>query len=200
LIASTTKITISVGGAISAAGGPGSVNPNSVDFFGGGGSGGAVRLVSNTITNSGGVGAAGGEGGTNSAPTNGGTGIVRFEGFNVTTGGLGPLTSIPYSLALPVGGPSTVSVTSVNGISVNANPFSFPDATIATGAAVQVVISGINVPSGTMGNLYIYSETAADQTIQFTLTGSLASTTANVNVPYPSGGSRGFAKAVWTSQ
>jgi hypothetical protein len=63
-----------------------------------------------------------------------------------------------------------------------------------------VVISGSNIPSGTTGNLYIFSETAADQILPFTLTGTLQSTTATVNVPYPSGGSRGFAKAVWTSQ
>jgi hypothetical protein len=157
-----------------------------------------VRLVSNTITNNGVVQMAGG-GGVNTAP-NGGAGITRFEAFSLNGTLGGALTSIPYNLALPVGGPSTVSVTSVNGIAVNANPFSFPDATIATGTAVPVKISGVNVPSGTIGNLYIYSETAPDQIISFTLAGSLQSTSATVNVPYPSGGSRGFAKAVWTSQ
>jgi hypothetical protein len=109
-------------------------------------------------------------------------------------------SSTPYNLALPVGGPSILSVTSVNGTTVRANPFSFPDSTIATGTAVPVVISGTNIPNNTNGNLYIFSENAPDQVISFTLAGTLASTSATVNVPYPSGGSRGFAKVVWTSQ
>jgi hypothetical protein len=160
--------------------------------------------VSNTVTNSGVVQIAGGIALNGSdTPTSGGAGITRFEGFTLSTGTVTPaaslLTSTPYNLALPVGGPSTVSVTSVNGMTVNANPFSFPDATITTGPAVPVVISGVNVPNGTTGNLYIYSETAADQAIPFTLAGTLTSTTATVNVPYPTGGSRGFAKAVWTT-
>jgi len=194
MIASSTKITISSGGLINAQGGQGACN------YAAGGSGGAIRLISNTITNSGTVYLAGGGACYGTA---GGAGIVRFEGLTVSVGavnGTTALTSIPYNLALPVGGPSTVTVTSVNNISINANPFSFPDTTITTGSAVPVVISGVNVPSGTTGNLYIYSETAADQIIPFTLTGTLPTTTATVNVPYPSGGSRGFAKAVWTSQ
>jgi len=197
LIASSTKITISAGGAINAQGGSGSGSPGS--RYGYGGSGGAVRLVSNVITNSGTVQVGGGGGGAG-ANRSSGSGIFRFEAFTLTGTLTGALTSTPYNLALPVGGPSTVSVTSVNGTAVNANPFSFPDATITTGSAVPVVISGVNVPSGTTGNLYIYSETAADQIIPFTLAGSLPSTSATVNVPYPSGGSRGFAKAVWTTQ
>jgi hypothetical protein len=195
LIASSTSITISSGGAINAQGG-GTNN----SYFGGGGSGGAVRLVSNTIMNSGTINISGG--GSDDGYSNGGPGIVRFEGFTLNIGTVAgtALGSTPYNLALPVGGPPSVNVTSVNGISINANPFSFPDATITAGTSVPVIISGVNVPAGATGNLYIYSENAADQTIPFTLTGTLASTTATVNVPYPSGGSRGFAKAVWTSQ
>jgi hypothetical protein len=197
LVASSTKITISSGGDISAQGGPGQGN------YGGGGSGGAIRLVSNIVTNSGTVYLAGGSDPNGNSSSVGGPGIVRFEGFTLSVGsvsGTTALTSTPYNLALPVGGPSTVSVTSVNGVSINANPFSFPDTTITTGTAVPVIISGVNVPTGTTGNLLIYSETAPDQIIPFTLTGTLISTTATVNVPYPSGGSRGFAKAVWSSQ
>ncbi|MDX2149369.1 MAG: hypothetical protein SFV54_01445 [Bryobacteraceae bacterium] len=107
------------------------------------------------------------------------------------------LTSLPYNVAPPVAGPSTISVTSVNGITINANPFVFPDATINTSAPVPVVITGANVPPGTAGTLVIYSESAPDQTLPFTLTGTLASTTATVNVTWPTGGSRGFARAIW---
>ena len=192
LIASSTKIIL--GGVLDARGGAGG------NGTGGGGSGGAVRLVSNTITNNGTVVVGGGLAGGDNGSQAGGSGIVRFEGFAVNTGavnGTTALTSTPYSLALPIGGPSNVSITSVNNIAVNANPFSFPDTTISTGTAVPVIISGVNVPSGTSGNLYIFSETAPDQVIPFTLTGSLQSTTATVNVSYPSGGSRGFAKVIW---
>lgn len=191
LIASSTKITMSNPGAIYAYGGDESGSDGS------GGSGGAIRLVSNTISAwvvyaYGGTGQGGGA-------ASGGNGIIRLEAFTVSVvaSNPAPLISIPYALQLPVGSPSTLSVTSVNGIKINANPFSFPDATITTGTPVPVVISGANVPSGTTGNLYIFSETGPDQVIPFTLTGTLASTTATVNVPYPSGGSRGFAKAVW---
>jgi hypothetical protein len=204
LIASSTMITIPSGGTIDARGGS---NPTTA--LGGGGSGGAVRLVSNTIAVTGTIYIAGGtayfdsQNGTGKV-NYGGPGIVRLEGFALSgvgqVNGGTALTSFPYNLALPVGGPSTVSVTKVNNVSINANPFSFPDATITAGTAVPVVISGVNIPSGTTGNLNIYSENAADQVIPFTLTGTLQSTTATVNVPYPSGGSRGFAKAVWTSQ
>jgi hypothetical protein len=159
-----------------------------------------VRLASNTVTNNGSVLGGGGLPGGDSGSQAGGAGIVRFEGFTVVAGtvnGTAAQTSTPYNLALPIGGPSVISITSVNNVTVNANPFSFPDSTISTGSAVPVVISGVNVPSGTTGTLYVFSETAPDQVIPFTLTGSLQSTTATVNVSYPSGGSRGFAKAVW---
>jgi hypothetical protein len=120
-----------------------------------------VRLVSNTITNSG-VGQIAGGIALNGSdtPTSGGAGIVRLEGFTLTTCTVTPaaslLTSTPYNLALPVGGPSTVSVTGVNGMTITANPFSFPDATITTGSAVPVVISGVNVPSGHWEPLYLH--------------------------------------------
>jgi len=171
---------------------------------GGGGSGGAIRLVANTINNQGTIYVNGGNGQTTLGY--GGGGLVRFEAFTVTgvngvAGGLGfALSSIPYNLSLPAGGPSTLGVSSVNGVSVNANPFSFPDATINTSSAVPVVISGTNIPSGTTGNLYVFSESAPDQAFPFTLTGTLQSTTATVNVSYPSGGSRGFATVTWKSQ
>jgi hypothetical protein len=196
LIASSTKINIGGGGAINAQGGHGGNN------YGGGGSGGAIRLVSNIVGNSGNIYAGGGGRGNGSTIGNGGDGTVRLEAFNLTTGQIegNVYTSIPYNLALPVGGPSTLSVTSVNGIAVYANPFSFPDATVATSSSVPVVISGVNIPPGTTGNLYVFTENAPDQAIPFTLTGTLVSTTVTLNVTYPAGGSRGFAKVTWTGQ
>jgi hypothetical protein len=161
----------------------------------------AIRLVANTIaincflnTNGGiGVGSAG-----EISSHDGAAGVARLEAFTVSTGQ--SATSTPVSISLPVGGPALVSVTKVNNVAINANPFSFPDITINTGSSVPVVISGVNIPPGTTGNLYVFGETTADQTIPFTLTGTLQSTTATVNVSYPSVGSRGFAKVTWTGQ
>jgi len=192
LIASSTKIAMPEGGDFNAGGGAGGSN------WGAGGSGGAVRLISNTITGFNNINVGAGPG-----CTGGGGGTVRFEAFSISAGRVSGgtlITSIPYNLAIPSGGPSVLSVKSINGVVINANPFSFPDTTVSTGAGIPVVIAGTNIPTGTTGNLFIFSETAADQVIPFTLTGTLASTTATVSVPYPAGGSRGFAKVTWISQ
>lgn len=193
LIASSTQITVS--GGINASGGNSGAAGGR---YGGAGSGGAVRLVSNTLNITGTVTVAGGIPLPNSTGDGAFPGIARYEAYTLT--GTGAIASPPYNLSLPVGGPSTVTVTSVNGVAINANPFSFPDATINTGSAVPVVISGANVPPGTTGKLYVFSENAADQVVPFTLNGTLQATSATVNVAYATGGSRGFAKAVWTSQ
>ena len=94
LIASSTRIIVN--GTINANGGsPGS--PNCV--FAGGGSGGAIRLVSNSISGTGTLTAVGGTADTNGA--NGGTsGRVRLEAFTITAPSVsGPLSeSIKYRL------------------------------------------------------------------------------------------------------
>jgi hypothetical protein len=205
LIASSTQITIAItfngqfgcrGGVITAAGGSGSNN------YGGGGSGGAIRLVANAISSqchdpnvSGGkgVGSAG-----EISSHDGGPGIIRLEGFTVSGAPASAIVSKPVTLVLPVGGPPTVSVTSISNIAINANPFTFPDVAINTGSPVPVVISGTNIPNGTTGNLCVFGETTPDQTIPFTLTGTLQSTSATINVAYPAVGSRGFARVTWT--
>ena len=102
-------------------------------------------------------------------------------------------------LALPTGGSSSLTVSSVKGVTISANPFTFPDTAINTSEAVPVVISGTNIPPNTTRKLSIFSETGADQSISFTLTGTFASTTATVNVTYPAGGSRGFGRVTSTT-
>jgi hypothetical protein len=201
LIASSTQIVMAEGGTINASGAGGG-------DLAGAGSGGAIRLVSNVVTNSVGGGC---QGSFYVRPPGGGapSGLVRFEGYTVNVvgaaGGCGVLgnsvTSTPHNVAIPTGGISMISVTSINGMPINANPFNFPDATIATGSTVSVVISGTNIPPNTSGTLYIFSENAADQTFPFTLTatGAPNQTSATISVSYPVGGSRGFARAVWVS-
>jgi hypothetical protein len=156
-------------------------------------------LVSNKIVNSGELFVGGGGGGAQAG--NGTSGLARLEAFTITAGTISgsSLTSLPYGLALPTVGSPNLTISSVNGVAVNVNPFTFPDISINTSSAVSVVISGTFIPPNTTGKLNIFSETGADQGISFTLTGTFQSTTATVNVPYPAGGSRGFAKVTWTT-
>ncbi|MDX2149367.1 MAG: hypothetical protein SFV54_01435 [Bryobacteraceae bacterium] len=189
LIASSTSIVVT--GLINARGGE-------AGSGGGAGGGGAVRLVANSITGGGTVQVVGGSGGI--AKANGGPGMARFEsnnqgGLNVT----GPTTrSVPYLLNLPATGPPTIIVTSINGQTINANPFSFPDATISSSTPVPIVIQAQNVPVGTIAKVYVFSEAGPDQVINIgPLTGTLASSTATANITYPQGGTRGYVKATW---
>ncbi len=196
LIASSTSITIT--GTVNAAGGSGSGN---VCMTGGGGSGGAIRLVAPTIS----VGApparvivSGGGG------VQGGSGFIRFEAFQVAgvvsgTNVFGPFsTSTPNQLALPASSP-VVKVSSIAGIAINANPFTFPDVTINTISAVPVVVQAQNVPPGAVPTLYILSETGPDQVIAApALQGTLQSSSSTVNITYPPGGSRGLVRLTWT--
>ncbi len=192
LIASDTQITVSAGGVINASGG----NDDITNSYGGGGSGGSIRLVSNKITNSGHIFVVGGSA-QNSYP--GTFGLVRLEAFTINPGSIAgnSVTSLPYRLALPTGGSPSLTVSSINGTTINANPFTFPDLPINTSSTVPVIISASLIPPNTTGTLSVFSETGADQSISFTLTGSFAASTATVNVTFPAGGSRGFAKVTW---
>jgi hypothetical protein len=94
--------------------------------------------------------------------------------------------------------PSAIKVSSIAGTAINANPFQFPNTTITTTAAVPVVINAQYVPVGTIPTLYVFSESGPDQMIAVpALAGTLASSTATVNVTFPEGASYGYVKAVW---
>jgi hypothetical protein len=126
--------------------------------------------------------------------------LARIESYN-TSGSLnvnGPsIFSLPFALNLPTTPAPVVTVSSINGVAINANPFSSPDIAINTGSAVPVVITATNVPTASTVTLYILSDTQANQSIPVTLAGTIQSSTATVNVTFPSGGSRGFVKAVF---
>ena len=196
LIASSNGITMN-GGQILANGGNG---PGSGCACGPGpGSGGAIRLVASTVTlNQGSAARAlGGVGIANATD-----GIIRVEAFNVVinSGGFFPprLQSLPFSLLLPTSPAPSVRVLSVNGVPINSNPFTFPDALINTASPVTVNIEARNVPTGTIPRLLVFSETGPDQTLNCSpLAGSLALSTSTATVTFPTGGSRGFVKAIW---
>jgi hypothetical protein len=200
LIASSTKITLDnqnkggSNGFIVAYGGAGGGR-------GCGGSGGAVRLVSNSV-----VGANSFQINVNyqssgACTTQATLGLARIESnaTNISAGNIvGPSQfSVPYALNLPTAPLPVISVTSINGITINANPFSFPDATINTGAPVPVVITATNVPLASTVKMYLLSDKGPNQTIPVTLTGTNQASTATVNVTFPSVGTRGFVKAVF---
>jgi hypothetical protein len=207
LIASSTTITLNgnsgyanaaetlINGVIYAYGGYGSSR-------GCGGSGGAVRLVANTIAggpNNNGIQVQGG--GSGAFSTQPGSGLYRIEAGTTSFSGnvsTGPgLFSVPYALNLPTVALPTISVTSIGGIAINANPFSFPDATINSSSAVPVIITATNVPLTSTVTMYLLSDSGPDQTIPVTLTGTNLASTATVNVTFPTIGTRGFVKAVF---
>ena len=201
LIASSTRIVFdskTVGGhngRILAFGGWGSDR-------GCGGAGGAVRLVANTITwidNNNHIQVQTQPGGACKTPPS--NGLVRIESnsTNFTSGNIvgTSIFSVPYALNLPTAPIPVITVSSINGVAINANPFSFPDTTINTGTAVPVVITATNVPLASTVTLYLLSDTQPNQTVTVTLTGTNAASSATVNVVFPSGGTRGFVKAVF---
>ena len=194
LIASSTRIVVN--GSITANGG----DPGILPFWGhvaGGGSGGAIRLISNTISGSGALSVSGG------GPTQGGAsgpGRIRLEGYAISLGG--GTQSAPFPLLLPTGGPSTAKVVSIGGVLINPNPNSFPDITINTAAAVPVVIQTHNIPMIATINLTILDENGvADTVIPVPPIGNCDQNnfcTTTVNVVFPFGASRGLTKVTWT--
>jgi len=206
LIASSTQISVT--GIITADAGLGLLS--GIDVQSGPGSGGGIRLVSLTITGTGIISADGDSGSSRSPST---AGYARLEattisftgGFDDTQGNALVFTKVAESSPLPLLTPTTVppsvQVTSINGVKIKENPFSFPDITINTTSPVPVVITGHQVPVGTVPTLYIFSETQDQQALPCTggLVGTLANSTCTMNITYPYADSRGFVKATWSA-
>jgi hypothetical protein len=199
LIASSTKITLDGQGKgtafILARGGSGGGR-------GCGGSGGAVRLVANTITAANSAQIHVEVLGTGTCKVVNDSGLARVEANSlnsVSAGIIGgqSIFSVPFAHNLPKVPVPIITVTSVGGMTINANPFSFPDVSINTGSPVPVVISATNVPTASTVSLYLLSDTQPNQTIPVKLTGNDQVSTATVNVTFPPGGTRGFVKAVF---
>ncbi len=203
LIASSTKILLDASASghtlIDAHGGSGLSR-------GCGGAGGSVRLVANSIivqNLNGNFYAMSVAGGLGSACKSSATpGLLRIEtnSFTNTVAALvnGPfVTSLPFSLNLPTVPAPVITVSSIAGIPINANPFSFPDATINSATPVAVVVKGTNLPVGATVIIYLYSDSGANQAIPATLTGTTQSSVGTVQVLFPANATRGFVKATW---
>jgi hypothetical protein len=198
LIASSTTINLNGGSSISVRGG-------GPECFGGGGSGGAIRLVANTVTAPSGTGTppqlyATGAG--YGAVSNGRIRVEAFTGNNsaayINYNGAAVSFSVPFALALPATAPAVIKVTSINGIPINANPFSFPDAIINTNGPITLNVQAQYIPVGTIPKIYVYGESGPDQTITCSaLAGTLPLSTCSASIAFVVGGSHGFAKATW---
>jgi hypothetical protein len=194
LIASSTSVTVN--GTISSNGGAG---PDG----GGGGAAGGIRLLAQTIAGTGLIQTSPGAGCGSAA-----AGIIRLEAYHFTFTGRedGIVTSgTPFATFVPTPGNPVpaVTVVSVGGIAVNPHPtgsFNTPDVTINSSAALPIVVQGSNVPVGTVVHVRIYSDNGPD-IVRDTpgLEGTLKSSTAMVNVPFPPGYSRGFVSVSFTT-
>jgi hypothetical protein len=207
LIASSTSIVFKVPGSIIASGGAGGCTP-----CGGGGSGGAVRLIAPALTaqnycgfacpagTTGGIFTAGGS-------PNGTQGRIRLESFNPGNFGVTYLSGVtivstPVSLAIPQTAPGSIKVTSLltaSGIiPINANPFSFPDAVINQSSPLTVNVQAQFVPLGAIPKIILMSETGNDQTVSCSpLAGTVQTSTCSASIVLPAGGSRGFVQVKW---
>jgi hypothetical protein len=112
MIASSTRVVVN--GTINANGGHSGVATNQCAA---GGSGGAIRLVSNAIVGSGNLTAIGGG---DQCGNTGGPGIIREESTSIFfTGSVSGTVaqSAPFRLLLPTAGSPCANVISINGIS-----------------------------------------------------------------------------------
>jgi hypothetical protein len=134
-------------------------------------------------------------------------GRVRLEAFqhawtfsipaNYTSGS-------PLAAFAPTTPPPSLQVIDIDNQAVNPDPtgsFDLADVTIDDSSAVDVTIRGRNVPLGTKPKLHLFSLEGTDQTVEASpLTGSLEESTASATLTFPAGFSRGYVRAVWTTQ
>ncbi|MBI1821016.1 MAG: hypothetical protein HY036_08880 [Nitrospirae bacterium] len=202
LLASTETITIN--GFITANGGAGGIGylldqGNNVITGSGAGSGGAIRLVANTLTGSGMLNAVGGSSqvaiNISSGFTSGGPGKIRLEANVFSfTGIVNPALSLGYG-NLTISLPGIVNftsipmlaITSVGGATVPANPtasFTTPDITLpaSTTNPVSVTVAATNIPVGTTISITTYPRNGPQTSTSATLAGTAASSSGTANI------------------
>jgi hypothetical protein len=220
-IFSTTSIAVN--GTLTANGGNGGAagtaatqDPNFGGTSAGGGSGGGLHLIAPIISGTGTVSAKGGaQGGFADsasqaiyAPVYGeqlfaSPGRIRLDAVQrrfTGTSTPAPVYGTPYNVPLPAGLPA-VRVTSIGGIPVSESPSgeaTTPDATINQSGPVAVTIEAKNIPVGTVVEVRVMSEAAADFVVNSApLAGTPELSTATANVAFPPGFSRGLIRATW---
>jgi hypothetical protein len=188
-----SSVSITINGSILANGG---IN----DCVACSGAGGAIHLEAPIVAGTGTVQALGG---SSNGQTYGGNGWLRVDTTsNNFTGQFQPaaIFGVLFNVPLPTAVP-TVTITSINGMSVPAAPtasYTAPDVIINNGTAVPVAIAATNVPVGTVVMLYVSSETGTGQVVSASpLAGTVASSTATASIVWPLGVSRVYVRAVW---
>jgi hypothetical protein len=162
---------------------------------GGSGSGGAIRLVANTISGNPCLDV----GASSAGLPDGSIGIIRIEAFNLsqyiprcsttaqTLGNPNPVT-IPDN--------PTIKITSVGGVAAPANPVGSnsavnPDIVVSASVPnpVQVAIQATNIPVGTVLQVRLTPESGTSTLVNSTaLSGTTASSNATANVILPATG------------
>ena len=174
LIASNSMVHVTSTAEIGADGGA-SVQVNL--HLGGGGAGGAIRIVADTIDldmpSNGQVPlhARGGSGGINGGGT-GSEGRIRFEAnqLDLQAQTLPPAVTGPVGSILPPAGSPTVTIVSVNGLQVPADPMavlstgtSLPDVELAAGLPEEIVVRTTNVALNAPVYLHLTNERGGHQ-------------------------------------
>lgn len=201
LIASSQFIAIN--GGINGNGGQrGSGTNNATKTHGGGGSGGAVRLLAPTISGAGSITAVGG-----SNQSFGGAGRIRFESIShqytgVIQGVSTFATLVQNTTILPSADTTALLITSISGQTLPATvkgSFISPDLTLTEPGNVTFDIQARHIPLGTVVKVEIYNETDGLIAVDSTpLEGVLAESTATATTAVPSGLSRVHVRAKWT--
>lgn len=176
VIASSSSITVS--GVIDAVG--------STPVNGGShGSGGAIRLVSNSVIITGGLFAFGGGGTTTSSNP----GVIRVEAPSGSFTGQATPTPILSTTTNPVVVPNSATpslvITSIGGFAVPANPAARSDVVdlmlpSQLSDPISVVVRGHNIPVGTTVKVAVGGSAATSATA--TLAGTFDSSTATLSV------------------
>jgi len=191
--------TIHVAGIIYSYGGNGA-------GFGGAGSGGAIRLVAARLTGAGLLHADGGVGGRNGpgASGRGGRGRIRFDTYQNEFAGqiIGVFTQGSQFVILPTAGQGAqLTITSIGGVPVSSSPtgvISTPDAVLAAqqNNPIPVVVRCSNIPLSTQITVTVKPVNgAAVSAMGLNNSGTLASSTATVNINMPRGGGLIYATA-----
>ena len=164
---------------------------------GGGGSGGAIRLVATTLAGSGGTIAVSGapEAAPNSsnAGGKGSGGRIRIEAFNNTTtinfSGAGPSVGPPGAVAFQ-NGPS-LRIASAAGVTAPAAPtgsFTVPDILVPAGTPnpMPITLAASNIPLGTTVSVKVTPLTGGtNSAVSSPLAGTVAASTASASVTIP---------------
>ena len=201
--------TLTLNGSILANGGSGapSVLTISSNRGSGGGSGGGVRIIASTLTGTGTVNISGGRGGdveVNASNTydggNGGNGRARLEADAFSFTGIVIPNIAATSAPQPVFASNlpTIRITTIAGTAVPANPIGENDVILPTSIANPVTIefAATGVPLGSTIELTVSPTTGATTTTTSSvLAGTVASSTANVQVTLPAGASVLLASA-----